>query len=168
MIKGMNPMVIIALIAVAPTVLIALARARAAFVFMALCVGSVLSAFVGDQALDMVQLFARNYSAATQAGVAIGLLIAPALLTILFLNRTVSGSKWLINIIPAFLTGVTTLFLTVPLLSDGTQNAIYGTDLWGQLTRYQPLLIGAAALTSLIQLWAGGKAAKLKKNKHKK
>lgn len=159
----MNPLIVLAIIVFVPTALIVLARAKAALVFMALCVGSVLSVLVGDAALDMVQLFARSYSATTQSWVQLGLLLAPALLTILFLSRTVSGSKWFINLFPALLTGVLTVFLVVPLLPPGTMNAIYATDVWDQLTQYQAILIGVAAVSSLAQLWAGGASVRSKK-----
>jgi hypothetical protein len=167
--KAMNPLIVLALLVVIPTALIVLARVKAAFVFMALCVGSVLSVSVGDAALDMVQTFVRGYSTTTASFVQLGLLLIPALLTLLFLSRTVSGSKWLLNLPPAILTGLMTLYLTVPLLPPGTNHAIYGTDIWSKLDQYQALLIAVAAIFSLTQLWAGGTAARhKKKGKHAK
>ena len=93
-----NPLILMALIVAAPTILIVLTRTKAALVFMALCVGSVLTTFVGDTALDMVQLFTRSYSQTTLAGVKLGLLILPALLTMLYLSRMVAGSKMIMNL----------------------------------------------------------------------
>lgn len=160
----MNPELTMGLIVAVPTLLIILTRSKAALVFMALCVGSVLSVLVGDTALDMVQLFVRDYSVTTQAGVQLGLLLAPALLTLLFLNRSVKGSKWILNIFPALLTGIATLYLVVPLLTEGAKFAIYDTQAWTELYQYQAILISAAALSSLVQLWAGGKAARHKRH----
>lgn len=135
----MNPLVLMALIVAVPALLIVLARAKAALVFMALCVGTVLSTFVGDSALDMVQTFFKGYNTTTQAIVQIGLLVLPMLLTLLFLAKTLSSSQFLINIFPAILTGVTVLLLVTPLLPAGTMNSIYGTEVWSQLTAYQLL-----------------------------
>lgn len=163
----MNPLIVMAIIVAVPTLAITLFRVKAALVFMALCTGSVLSLLVGDAAQDMVQTFSSSYNTTTESFILLALLLAPVLLTLLFLNRTVSGSKLLINIFPAFLTGVTALFLVVPLLPDGTKVGIYNTATWDQLVQYQAILIGVAVSFSLGQLWAGGNSARHKKSKHK-
>lgn len=163
----MNPLIVIGAIVAIPTVLIMLSRTKAALVFMALCVGSVLSTFVGDSALDMVQLFTRSYSPAVLAGVQIALLVAPALLTLLFLGRVLAGSKVFMNLLPALLTGFMTLYLVVPFLPPGVRSDILRTDIWVELTQYQSIVVGVAVLLSLCQLWAGGSAARAKhKKKH--
>ena len=154
------------LIVAVPALLIVLSGTKAALVFMALCVGSVLSTLVGDTALDMVQLFTRSYSQGTLAGVKIGLLMLPALLTILFLSRTLAGSKKITNIFPALLTGLMALFLTVPFLPDTAMEGVYSTDVWNQLAQYQPIIVSVAVLLTLGQLWAGG-ASLRHRNKRK-
>ena len=162
----MNPLILMALIAGIPIALILLMRVKAAMVFMALCAGSVLTTFVSDAALDMLQMFLRSYSSNTEAVVQIGLLLLPALLTILFLRSTVAGSAFVFNVLPAVLTGVMTLYLVVPLLPPGTSNAVTGTSIWGQLVQYQAVLVGSAVFFSVMQLWSGGRSARHKKKKH--
>lgn len=164
----MNPLILMAGIVAITTLLIVLARTKAALVFMALCVGAVLSNYVGDTALDMAQLFIKGYTETTGALVQIGLLLLPVLLTLLFLSRTISSSKFILNIFPALLTGIAVLFLVVPLLPPGTSGSIYATDTWNQLAQYQAALLSAAALLSLAQLWAGGHASRIKDKRHKK
>lgn len=165
----MNPLIVMGLIALVPVALILVTRTKAAFVFMALTVGFALSSFVGDQALDMVQLFTRSYSQSTQTAVQIGLIAAPVLLTILFLSKTVTAAKVLFNIPPAMLTGITALFMIAPLLPDVIQNDVYGTSLWDQLVKYQPMLIGAGAFLCLLQMWATGASLRHKRReRHKK
>lgn len=161
----MNPLVLMGLIVALPTLLIVFVRVKAAMVFMALCVGAVLSTIVSDSALDMMQTFVRGYNASTQTSVQIGLLVAPMVLTLLFLAKTLSSSKVIMNIFPALLTGVVLLLLVVPLLPGGVSAGIYGTEAWNQLTAYQAAIVSVAALTSLAQLWSGGHAAR---DKHKK
>ena len=162
----MNPLILMGLIVAVPALLIVLSGTKAALVFMALCVGSVLSTLVGDTALDMVQLFTRSYSQGTLAGVKIGLLMLPAFLTILFLSRTLAGSKKITNIFPALLTGLMALFLTVPFLPDNAMEGVYSTDVWNQLAQYQPIIVSVAVLLTLGQLWAGG-ASLRHRNKRK-
>ncbi len=164
----MNPLILMAIIGLVPVLLIVLARVKAAFVFMSLAVGVILSNYVGDTALDMVQTFVRGYNATTQSMVQIGLLIVPVLLTLLFLNRSLSNNKTIINIFPAILTGLTVLFLVVPLLPPGTSNGIYGNSIWLRLGSYQAALISAAALISLAQLWGSGHGSRDKDKKKKK
>ncbi|MCA9329646.1 hypothetical protein KDA11_03290 [Candidatus Saccharibacteria bacterium] len=164
----MNPLIVIGVIVGAPVALIVLSRTKAALVFMALCVGSVLSTFVGDSALDMIQLFTRSYGATVSSSVQIGLLVAPALLTILFLGKTIRGSKALLNIFPAFLTGVMTLYLVTPNLPKSVRLAILATDIWRDLSQYQAIIVSTVVLLSLSQLWASGAAGRsrhLKKSK---
>lgn len=155
-----------ALIAGIPFALICLLRVKAAMVFMALCAGSVLTTYVSDAALDLMQMFVRNYSDSTQAFVQIGLLLLPAVLTLIFLRATVSGSGFVLNLLPAILTGIVTLYLVVPLLPPGTSNSITGTSIWDQLIQFQAVLVGSAVLFSVLQLWSGGRAARHKRKKH--
>lgn len=163
----MNPLVLMAAIVAVPAVLVTLLRVKAAYVFMSLCVGSVLSLFVGDAALDMAQTFMKSYSPTTEAIIQVGLLLAPVVLTIIFLTRSVSRSSWLINLLPAVLTGVVLLLLVVPFLSDATQSAIYATNVWSQLSQYQPIIVSVAVFMSLAQLWSTGKPPKDKRHKKK-
>jgi len=162
----MNPLILMALIVGVPTVLISLFRAKASLVFMALCAGSVLSTFVADAGLDMVQTFVKSYSTTTEATILIGMLVLPAILTILFLRGTVSGPQWIINMFPALLTGVMTLYLIVPLLPPGTSNAITGTPQWSQLIQYQAIIVSVAVAVSVVQLWSSSHSARHKKKKH--
>lgn len=161
----MNPLILMALIAGIPVALILLLRVKAAMVFMALCAGSVLSTFVSDAALDLLQMFDRSYSSTTEAVVQIGLLLLPALLTIVFLRFTVAGSAFVFNLLPSILTGVMTLLLVVPLLPPGTSNGVTGTNIWDQIVQYQAVLVGSAVFISVMQLWSGGRSARHKKKK---
>lgn len=162
----MNPLIVMAIIAVVPFALICIFRAKAALVFMALCAGSVLTTFVSKTGLDLFQAFARSYSATTQSVVQISLLLLPAVLTILFLRATVSGTSFILNLLPAALTSIMTLYLVVPLLPPGTSNAVTGTSLWGQLVQYQAVIVGSAVVVSVLQLWSGSRSARHKKKKH--
>lgn len=163
----MNPLIVIGIIAGAPILLITIFKAKASIVFLALCAGSVLTTFVGDAVLDLIQLFVRNYSDGLQVGISLALLLVPALLTILFVRGTVSGAKFVTNIILAVLTGVMTLYLAVPQLPKSIQNDIIGSSIWPTLLQYQGVLVGSAVFMSLMQLWVSGRSARHKKGKHK-
>lgn len=164
----MNPLILMAAVVVVPVLLMFITGSKAASVFLALCAGSVLSTYVGDTALDMVQTFVRGYNETTMAAVEIGLLVFPALLTMLFLGRSQHGSQKIINIFPAVLTGMVALFMVVPLLPSATMKSVQATEAWQQLYAYQAIFVGAAVLFSLFQLWASGSSSRHKKGKHGK
>ena len=155
-----------ALITALPIILILVLKTRASLVFMALCAGSVLATFASKATLDLVQSFYSNYSYTAESIVLITLLILPALLTIVFLRRTVTGTTFMLNLAPTVLTGVVTLLLVVPLLPPGVRYSIFRTEIWTQIVQYQGVIVGLAVFLSCIQLWSGSKALKHKK-KHK-
>ena len=162
----MNPLILMALITAFPIILMILLKTRAALVFMTLCAGSVLATFASKATLDLVQSFYSNYSFTAESVVLIALLILPALLTIIFLRRTVTGATFMLNLLPTILTGVVTLLLVVPLLPPGVRYSIFRTDIWTQLVQYQGVIVGAAVFISCLQLWTSSTGLKHKK-KHK-
>ena len=162
----MNPLILMAVITAVPVVLMLILKTRAALVFMALCAGSVLATFASKATLDLVQSFYSNYSFTAESIVLIVLLVLPALLTIIFLRRTVTGATFMLNLLPTILTGVVTLLLVVPLLPPGVRYSIFRTNIWTQIVQYQGVIVGLAVFLSCIQLWSGSKALKHKK-KHK-
>lgn len=159
----MNPLIVMGLIAGVPAVLISLFRSKAAMVFMALCAGSVLTTFAGATVIELLNVFSTNDSDSALAIVKIGLLVAPAFITLLLVSRTMNGPKAMMNIFPAILTGITILFLVVPLLPPGTKYSIVATSVWSQLLQYQAVLVGSAIFICLLQLWGGARGPRHKK-----
>ncbi len=150
----MNPLIVLGIVSVLPVVLILLMRINAALVFLALCAGSVLQQYLGDDVLRIFNSFIPSSSQALHAAVRIGFLILPAGLTLLFMRKTISGTRHALNFVPALLTGVVTAILVVPLLPDGSRYAVLLTDAWTNFEPFQGLIVGAAALTSFVFLWS--------------
>jgi hypothetical protein len=149
----MNPLIVIGLLSLIPVALIILMRVNAAMVFLSLCVGSITAQYLGDDTDRIFNSFLPNSSVAIQAAVRIGLFLLPALLTIIFLRRSVHGHKYIFNVLPAVLTGAVTAILVVPLLPDGTKYAITTSSLWTSTQQFQSTIVGAAVLICLLQLW---------------
>ncbi len=160
----MNTLILMGLIAVVPIVLIILLRTNAALVFLALCAGDVLSKYLGDDVVRMYQTFSSNTGGNDLAYVRIGLLLLPAILTLVFLSRSVSGARHAINVVPAVLTGAVTSLLVVPLLPAGSKFSIYGTQAWSVIQQFQGVIVGAAVLASMLMLWSSQKG--LRRGKH--
>ncbi len=148
---------------VAPVALIMLLRVNAALVFLSLCLGDVLIQFVAKDTNDFMGAFTGHYGNADF--VKLGLLVLPAVLTTVFMIRTVKGSRLLINLLPAVGVGLLGTLLVVPLLPPGTAANIVNSAIWQQIRRAEDLIVGSSALICLLSLWlmrpkTGGKHSK--------
>lgn len=147
-----NNLVIVAGLVIAPIVIILLFRINAAMVFLSLCLGYVLTQFLGSSARSLVSTF-MPHATLTTSVLKLALLIVPAIFTAFFMIRSVRGSKIVINILPTLSVGCLLALLVVPLLPLATYNNIIHTSLWQQALRLQDLIIGVGAIVSLLTLW---------------
>jgi hypothetical protein len=160
----MAPIVVIGILVGLPLLLTFVLRVNAGVIFLALCAGSVLSKFVSADAIQIVNsFFARTNHDLISSVIQITLLLLPAALTILFMRNSMTGTKTLINIVPAAASGLLTALLVVPLLPPGSRYNIMGSDIWSTLQQFQSVIIGAGAFVSLLMLWSSKP-----KDKHKK
>ncbi|HVX24362.1 MAG TPA: hypothetical protein VG992_03425 [Candidatus Saccharimonadales bacterium] len=155
----MSPALILALILFIPVVLLLALRVNATLVFLSLCLGDVLTQFVGKDASSFFSFLANNRVTAQPLTVSdrnlrLVLLLFPVLLTTIFMIRTVRGAPRLVlNILPALGVGIVGALLVVPLLSPGLSHNIVDAALWTQITRAQDLIVSASALVCLLVLW---------------
>jgi hypothetical protein len=147
---------LVALIGV-PIVAIMVLRINAALVFMALCLGSVLTQFVAEDAGWLMTLAAPNVPAAgsvTESMVKLCLLLLPPLLTAIFMIRTIRGSgKMFLNLLPAVGVGLLAALLAVPMLPAATALNILASPIWQEVVKLQDLIVGSSALLCLFVLW---------------
>lgn len=140
---------------VAPIVLLTVLRINAVLVFLSLCLGEVLVHYVAGNANSLITLFAPKISPALLNVLQVILLLAPVVLTSVFMIRTVHGkAKIVLNILPAAGVGLLGVLLAVPLLPSGQRFGIESQDLWVQLTKLQALIVGLSALVGLLFLWS--------------
>lgn len=161
---------LIAIIGV-PVVAMMLLRINAALVFMSLCLGSVLTMFVSEDAGWLMTLASSEVPKAgsiTESMVKLGLLLLPPVLTAIFMIRTVrDGPRLMLNILPALGVGLLAALLAVPLLPAGTSLNILGSPLWQEVVKLQDLIVGSSALLCLFVLWLQRpKAGEGKRRKH--
>jgi hypothetical protein len=149
----MTPLILIIAMLAAPVVIFFLFRVNAAIVFLSLCLGSVLVRFIGGDAQSFVGLFSASKSMSNSA-ISLALLFLPAVLTTIFMIRTVRGTtRALINILPSLAFGAVGLLLAEPLLPAGLYHTISSTTIWADLLRAQDLIVGVSALIGLLFLW---------------
>jgi len=153
----MNPTLILGAIVVLPIIVLLLLRINAALVFLSLSLGVVLVQFVAPDANTFFSLFSAHnfglYSAGSNT-VKLVLLLAPAVLTAVFMIRTIKGKfRLLLNILPSAGVGLLAALLVVPLMSAGLQHEIVGSSLWLQAQRSQDLIVGSSAMVCMFVLW---------------
>lgn len=147
----MQNIILIAAIAI-PVVLLVLLRTSASIVFLSLCAGALLVAFVGDEA-GLVGSMVGNNSLVVSQYFKVALLLLPAVLSAIILTRSMRGPKGIINVLPAIAVGLVGVLLAVPLLPDTPQHAISNVSGWALLNDYKQLVVIASVLVSLIVLW---------------
>ena len=162
----MTPTLILGSIVVLPIIVLLLLRINAALVFLSLCLGDVLVQFVAPDASSFFNLFSANNINTHGAGnntIKLILLVTPAILTAVFMIRTVKGRmRLLLNILPSAGVGLLGALLVVPLMSKGIQHNIITSSFWDQAQRSQDLIVGSSAMVCMFVLWlqrpkAGGK-----------
>src|SRR5579885_508244 len=126
----MSGLILLGLLAGVPILFMLLLRTNAAVVFLALCTGSVLTKYVSQDALNIAHSIVSSNGEVIDSAVKIGLLLLPALLTALFMRKSASGGKAILNILPAAVTGVLTALLVVPLLPLAAQSNLTTTSTW--------------------------------------
>jgi len=162
------PLVVLGILIGLPLLLSFVLRVNAGVLFLALCTGSVLVDFVSNDAIQIANsFFSHNNGTVINSVIQLALLLLPAVLTIVFMRRSMTGAKTLINILPAVASGLLTALLAVPLLSAGTQHNIMASQAWSILEQFQSLIIGAGAFVSLLVLWSSKPKHDKKDKKHK-
>lgn len=147
--------ILIGLLAV-PVILLFVLRINAAFIFLSLCLGSVLVQFVGTDAATILGSFGSRTPGANanQSTINLVLQLLPVVLTTLIMIHSVHGkAKNAFNILPAIGVSALLTLLTVPLLPYNLTSDIMSTTLWRELENLQTLIISVSTLLTLLFLW---------------
>jgi len=161
----MLPLIVLAALVAVPVLACFFLRINAALVFLSLCVGDVLVRFVGSDAVSVVS-GASTSAMATGSTVRLILLLAPAVLTMLFMVRSVKAPMRLVNILPALGAGFLTALLAVPQLAPSLSQQIITSSTWGQFQNLQAAIVAASTLVCMLFLWS--QRPKNHENKHGK
>lgn len=168
----MSPEVILGLIVFLPVIVLMLLRINAALVFLSLCLGNVLVLFVAPNTGEYLSNLAKYGVEATAPPnntVRIALLLIPAILTAIFMIRTVNGrSRLLLNALPALGVGLLAALLVVPLMTPGLQFNVVNSDLWAEVQKFQDAIVGISAVVCLFVLWLQRPKTGEKHGKHHK
>lgn len=147
-------------------VLLLILKTNSGVVFFSVCAGSVLVAQIGDEA-SLISSTVIKEGDLSKSIVSVGLILLPAVLSAIFMRGSVSASKFIFNIVPSVAVGALLTFLVVPLLPDSIGSQVLQSDIWGKLQHYQPIILVAGVISSILLLWFTQKSSK-KDKKHKK
>lgn len=166
-------LIALAALLVLPLLLLVLLRINAVLVFLATCLGYVLTQFVAPDADLLLSVFGG-----TEAGVAapenntvrIALILLPVVLTAAFMIKSVKkGGRQLLNLFPSLGVSLLLVYIIVPLLPADLSAAIVTTAAWEQITKFEDLVVGISALLCLLAIWAQRpKHVEEKHGKHKR
>lgn len=164
----MTPLVLFGIIVLLPVLVATILRINAAVLFMSLCVGAILVQFVAGGATGpVVHSLASHGQHVHQSTVRLGLLLAPMVLTAIFMLHSVKGhTKLLWNILPAAATGLLTVLLVKPLLTVNYQVKLEHSQYWQQINKNQAIIVAAGAALSLLFLWVQRHGVKEHSSKH--
>ncbi len=151
----MSPPVLFAILVLAPAALALLLRVSAALLFLNLCVGELLVQNIANDAFTLVTSTTAHAGSFSHSTVELGLLLAPVVLTMIFMFHSLHGPKALLNIIPALGFGLMSALLIEPLLSPGFQKTLEHAAAWHQVIQARAFIVALSALIALLFLWLG-------------
>ncbi|MGH7238412.1 MAG: hypothetical protein ACREGF_07815, partial [Candidatus Saccharimonadales bacterium] len=142
----MSPLILFAIIVLAPVAAATLLKINAGILFMSVCVGDVLVRYVPHSSAAVLPQTSNLSGGSWQ----LILLLAPALIVAVLTFRSVKGgSKLLVNLLPALGSGFLLLLLVQPLLPGSSSQSLAQLSQWHTINNYSPEIIAAAAAASL-------------------
>lgn len=141
---------------ITPVLLVLLLRANGAVVFLSLCAGALLTRFAGNDAGLVGSAFGTNTASYSM----LGLLFAPAVLSLFFMRKSLRGPQVILNLLPSLAVGAVGLVLAVPLLPGGLRHTIVSTSSWSWVQHQQEVIVIVGVLVSLVVLWLSPNKAK--------
>src|SRR5579871_264794 len=111
----MSATLLLAAIIATPIILALLLKVNAAVLFMSLCVGDVLVRYTSSDVASFLFIRAPKGGNLSLSTVELGLLLLPAVLTMVFMIHSIKGHRVLLNLLPAIGVGLLTAILVEPI-----------------------------------------------------
>ena len=146
--------IILGAIIILPVAISFLLKSNGAIGFLTVCAGFVLStSAVGD----LKQLLNQMDLTVTETTLALVLVSAPMLLTLLLVRSPARhGPMFIMQLLAALAAGGLLALTIGPLLGESDEFNLNNSQIWKTLQDIQAPFIGAGALISFMLIWAGG------------
>ena len=147
----MSTYIILAIIAGVPVVLALVLRVSAVFLYLGVAAGLILSQYIAqDTSLALNAFFAHSQ---VDSYVRLVLLLLPVLLTLIFLRKTLPGSKFFLHVVPLIITNVALGTFIMTNLPGGVQHQLVTNPVGRIANSAQNLLITASTVVTLLLAW---------------
>lgn len=135
-----------------------LLRTNAALVIFALFAGAAMSRMVTDEVVSLVGSAVPTTDYMVM-GIGLGLMVIPALVIALHFRKS-AGAKLFLQLPSTALSGLTVLFLGVPILHGTPRTFMLDNPMFREVRTYDDLAIAGSVLSSMLVLVALYKRAK--------
>lgn len=147
----MTPIILFAVLAGLPVLNALLMRVSAVFLFASIAVGNFLVLYLSDDVVLAVNAFTKGKN--IPMIVQLSLLLAPIILTLYFLRKSMPKSKFLLHVVPIIGCGLSVAVLAVPLLPSEVQGQVFGIPSGDVFKNSQDLIVSVTAIMVLMLTW---------------
>jgi zinc transporter ZupT len=148
----MDAHIILAGFVIVPAVAVVLLRSNGILVFLSVCLGSVLAAYVAGDASSVISGASRSGALVTMQWTQLGLLVVPVLCTVLLTRKKLKGFKLLLGFVAAIAAGALLALLGMQYLSSALQESIYESTAWHELNNLETAVILTGATITFLYL----------------
>lgn len=147
----MSPLITLGLIVGLPLLLFIVLRVKPLYIFVSIVTGYFLMSLLGDTAALTFGSMIRSSNSDTM--IKLALLLLPLILTLFLMRKTLSAAAIPFQLILLVANALMLAEFVVPLLSPGTQHAIYNTQIGSIFKQASDLIIAGAAVLHVIVMW---------------
>ncbi len=147
----MVPIVLFAVIAGLPILSAIILRVSAVYLFVSIAAGNFLVLYLSDDIVLALNAFSKDKN--IPMIVQLTLLLAPILLTLFLLRRSVTRGQFFLHLFPLIGCGLSVAVLTLPLLPNEVQGQIVGHPSGVIFKNSQDLIVGITAVLVLLLMW---------------
>ena len=153
----MSALVLFIIALAVPLLILFVFRVDASLIYLTLCLGYVLVQFIVSDAISLLTAFYPNANQIGESTLKLFLLLLPAVLTIIFMFHSVSGTKRVVNILPSIAVGLLLILLIQPQLPQNISQTLVSSSLWNEYQKFQTLIVGGGSLLCLFMVWTNRK-----------
>lgn len=146
----MTPLLIITAIAAAPVLLAIFLGVNSVLLFLSVAVGIILQSTLTDSAGLALAAFTQQ---TTNTPASIGLIVAPVLLTLIFLRRSAKAGAVVLQLIPLVLTGAMFGYVMLGVIGDPLRSQVYDSQFGVTIKQASDVVIATAAGVNLLLAW---------------
>jgi len=160
----MLPIIIFGLLAGLPVLVAVLFRVSAVLLFTSIAVGNFLVLYLSDDVVLAVNAFTKDKN--VTMAVQFALLLAPVVLALLLLRKTVTKGKLILHVVALVGCGLSIAVMALPIFASDVQAQIFKMPLGDIFKNSQDLIVGITAIVVLLLMLSTYRHKEGKGKKH--